>query len=161
MPTTLRNTLDFRCAPDALYAYVTQPWRWHEWHPNSRSATASVEILSPGDTFDEVIEIQPFSPLPITLRRQTHYRVLVAEPHRRWQARGETRDGWLEIDYDFEPIDTGTRFTRTLRYQTSGASLLLMPLLRQRMTVMSRRALLALRERVEQDASISASGRRH
>ncbi len=153
MPTTLRNTIDMRCPPATLYDYVTQPWLWHEWHPNSRSARADVDTLNAGDCFDEVIELQPFSPLPITLRRETRYEVLVAEPHRAWHVRGETRDGWLEIRYAFEAIEGGTRFTRELTYQTRGMSLLLMPLLQGRMAVRSRQALQALRDRVEKLAS--------
>lgn len=142
MPTVLRNSVEIHCPPETLYRYVTQPWRWHEWHPNSRSASSRVDTLQPGDRFDEYIELQPFSPLPFRLRRHTSYQVLVAEPFRAWEARGETRDGWLQIRYELEPTSRGTMFTRTLSYQTSGMSALLMPFLKSRM---ARQSLTALR----------------
>ena len=45
MPVQLHHSIHLAPPPDAVYAYVTQPWRWHEWHPNSRSASHSPEPL--------------------------------------------------------------------------------------------------------------------
>lgn len=149
MPTSLTNTLPIARSAADVYAYVTQPWRWHEWHPNSKSATSNVDILKEGDTFDEVIEVQPLSPLPVTLRRATHYRVLVARPGKLWQVRGETADGWLEIRYELSEENGGTRFTRTLTLETRGTSRLLMPFLKPRMARMSEIALGNLRRKLE------------
>lgn len=153
MPATLSNSIDISCTPGDLYVYVTQPWRWHEWHPNSVGATAAAEVLAEGDCFDEVIQVQPLSPLPWRLRRATRYRVLVAEPTARWEVRGEMRDGWLEIRYRFTPSETGTRFTRTLAYEVRGMTALLMPALRGRMAAMSALALSNLKQRMERPAT--------
>lgn len=153
MATTLSNTIEIRCAPEALYRYVTQPWRWHEWHPNSRSAEFQGDTLGIGDHFSEEIELQPFSPLPLRMRRQTRYEVLVAEPFRSWEVRGETRDGWLRIRYEMEPCPDGTLFTRTLTYSTSGLSRFLMPFLKGRMAANSRIALCKLKNRLESGAA--------
>lgn len=152
MPVTLKNTIDIARLPADVYAYITQPWRWHEWHPNSQSATASSAPLRVGDRFDEVIRIRPLAPLPVTLTRATRYRVLIAEPDTHWQVRGETGDGWLMIDYVFATTSTGTRYTRTLTFETTGASRLLMPLLRRNMARMSVLALNNLRARLEAPA---------
>lgn len=149
MPTQLTNTIEIHCTPEALYRYVTQPWRWHEWHPNSKSASASVETLEAGDTFDEEIELQPLSPLPFRMRRQTRYEVHVAEPFKSWEVKGETKDGWLSIRYEFQPCDGGTLFTRTLTYEIRGLSRLLMPLLKNRMAGQSLIALSNLKKKME------------
>ncbi|CAK9066364.1 HTH-type transcriptional regulator VqsM (Virulence and quorum sensing modulator protein), partial [Durusdinium trenchii] len=100
-----------------VYDYVTQPWCWHEWHPSSQSAVSDVDVLGVGDTFDEVIRLQPLSPLPLNIRRQTHYRVVLAEPGVSFEVRGETGDGDLTIHYDLVRVDEGTLFRRALEYE--------------------------------------------
>ncbi len=149
MATTLVNTIDIRCTPETVYAYVTQPSRWHEWHPNSVWASPASDTLKVGDSFDEDIELQPLSPLPFRMRRRTQYTVLVAEPFRSWEVKGETTDGWLIIRYDLEPGASGTVFRRTLTYQTSGPSRLLMSVLKKRMNNMSLLALARLKSTLE------------
>lgn len=137
MPALVRQSIEIACPPQVLYAYLSQPWLWHEWHPNSLAARAGVNHLAVGDHFEEQIAVQPFSPLPITLRRVTRYQVLRADPAVVWEVRGQMRDGWLQIRYEFAPAGTGTLFTRSLSYSASGLSRLLMPLLRSRMRRMS------------------------
>ena len=88
------------------------------------------------------------------MRRETSYRVLVAEPGEAWQVRGETRDGWIMIQYAFEEIEQGTRFSRTLTYETTGISALLMPFLRKRMAEKTRIALANLKQRMERSPDI-------
>lgn len=149
MATTNRNVVEIDCTPQQVYAYVTQPWRWHEWHPSSRSASAAVETLAVGDEFDEEVELQPLSPLPLKLRRRTRYRVLDARPAEGWEVRGQMRDGWLQIRYEFEAIAEGTRFVRTLSYDASGASRVLLPLLRRRTEALSAQAMANLKRRLE------------
>ena len=147
MPALVRHTVDINCPPAELYAYLSQPWLWHEWHPNSLAAKANTDNLKVGDHFEEQIALQPFSPLPITLRRATRYQVLQAKPAELWEVRGQMRDGWLQIRYEFARQGNGTRFTRSLNYSASGLSRLLMPLLRGRMQKMSAIALANLQAR--------------
>ncbi len=149
MNESIQNTIEIRCSPDRFYAYVTQPWLWHEWHPNSKSAHASVDSLQVGDAFDEVIEIQPLAPLPLRMRRATRYKVLVAVPSTLWKVEGRMKDGWLQIQYEFKATPSGTQFTRTLSYSVTGPSRLMMPLLRRRMASMSLVALSNLKKRLE------------
>lgn len=149
MSAALHNTIEIGCSPEQVYAYVTQPWRWHEWHPSSRSARASVETLQVGDEFDEVVELQPLSPLPLTLRRETRYTVLTADPFALWEVRGRMKDGWLQIRYDVAATTTGTRFSRTLTFGAGGMSRLWMPLLGKRMATISVIALDNLKQRLE------------
>jgi hypothetical protein len=155
MEESIRNTIEVKCAPDAMYDYVTQPWLWHEWHPNSKSAKANTDVLKKGDVFDEVIELQPFSPLPINMKRKTHYKVVVAERSSHWCVEGEMKGGWLRINYEFKPSPTGVIFTRTLSYEVSGINTLIFPLLKPRMRKMSSVALNNLREKLESTKSKS------
>ncbi|MES2720773.1 MAG: SRPBCC family protein [Pseudomonadota bacterium] len=147
MQEIICNTVEMACTPEQLYAYVTQPWLWHEWHPNSQSAQAEVSVLCVGDEFSESIVLQPLLPLPLTLRRATRYQVLDAVPAKFWRVSGKMRDGWLQIHYEFEPSAIGTRFTRTLTFSATGLSALMMPLLRRRMRAMSVVALNNLTQR--------------
>ncbi|WP_348675505.1 SRPBCC family protein [uncultured Abyssibacter sp.] len=149
MSESLTNSIEIACPPQTLYDYVTQPWRWHEWHPSSKSAKADSDVLQAGDGFDEVVELEPFSPLPIRLKRATRYKVLEAVPPSRWVVKGEMKDGWLQIEYDFEPTTHGVRFTRTLSYDAGGLSWLLMGFLKPRMRTLSVVALNNLRTRLE------------
>ena len=145
MPTVLTNSIEIDCTPGALYRYVSQPWRWHEWHPNSISASFSADILQVGDSFDEQIEVHPLSPLPFRFRRQTRYEVIQADPFKSWEVHGEARDGWIHIRYELQPSSGGTIFTRTLSFDVTGLSALLMPLLKSRMDETSRTALATLK----------------
>ncbi len=137
-------------APDVVYDYVTQPWRWHEWHPNSRSASHSDTPLLPGSSFDEVIAVQPLAPLPWTLRRQTRYVVEQAIRPNLWQVRGQMGDGWLVIRYELQADGNGTRFDRTLTFETHGPTRLLMPVLKRQMARMSALALANLSQKLTQ-----------
>lgn len=146
----IQNEIEIACAPARVYDYVTQPWRWHEWHPSSQSAVSDVDVLAVGDTFDEVICLQPLSPLPLNIRRQTHYRVVIAEPAVTFEVRGETGDGGLTIHYDLLAQGAGTLFRRTLDYDVRGAMRLIEPvLLFPRMKRLSAVALANLKARLE------------
>lgn len=136
--------------PQQVYDYVTQPWCWHEWHPSSQSAVSDVDVLGVGDTFDEVIRLQPLSPLPLNIRRQTHYRVVLAEPGVSFEVRGETGDGDLTIHYDLVRVDEGTLFRRALEYEVRGAMRLIEPvLLFPKMKKLSAVALANLKAKLE------------
>ncbi len=147
--TRIENSLIIRCDPAALYDYVTRPWRWHEWHPTSKSATQSPGALQPGDTYSEVIELQPFGRLPLRIRRELQYAVLTATPHREWAVRATSRGSVLHIRYRFEPVEQGVRFTRTLSYEIRGVLALLSPLLDRQNRRISVRALENLARRME------------
>lgn len=149
MPTQMQHSIDIACSPAEVYAFITQPWHWHLWHPSSQSAQATVERLEVGDGFDEVIRVQPLAPLPPVLRRATRYRVLEAAPGRRWCCRGQMRDGWLEILYELQPLATGSRLTRTLTFAVEGPTRLLSPLLRRRQRQLSGVALANLKVLLE------------
>ncbi len=153
VPAILRNSIDIACTPAALFDYVTQPWRWHEWHPSSLSASDRSEPLRVGDHFDERIAVQPLSPLPLTLQRAVRYEVLRSERAHVWEVRGVMQSAWLNIHYEFAAIRGGTRFERTLTYEASGFNRLLMPLLAPRMAAKSVIALDNLKRRMERSTA--------
>lgn len=150
MQRVIENEIVIACAPQRVYDYVTQPWCWHEWHPSSQSAVGDADILQVGASFDEVICLQPLSPLPLTIRRHTHYQVVQAELGKCWEVRGETSGGGLSIRYEFyETQHGGTRFFRRLRYQVTGVMRVVEPLLYPRMKKLSSVALDNLRRKLE------------
>lgn len=158
--TLIEHSIPIRCTPRALYDYVTQPWRWHEWHPSSKSATATTDVLQVGDTYTEVIELRPFAILPLRIRRRLGYEVLVATPPREWAVRATSRGSVMSLRYRFEPIAEGVRFTRTLSYQINGPLVVLGPFLERQNRRVSVAALANLTRTMEARAaqSPSASG---
>lgn len=150
MQRIIENSIVIGRTPQQVFDYVTQPWRWHEWHPSSQGATASAEVMTEGETFDEVIRLQPLSPLPLTIRRQTHYRVDEAQRGVCWQVSGEANSGRLTIRYEFYPAGEGqTRFFRRLCYEVTGPLRLFDPLLFPRMQALSGVALDNLKATLE------------
>lgn len=148
MPTE-KQVVEIACEPEVLYNYIKQPWRWHEWHPNSKGAVASAEDLKVGDTFQEAFEIQLFSFLPIKLHRQLNWTVIDENPPSYWKITATTTDGLATFDYYYEPTDKGVRFTRSLNYELKGFIRLLGPIARRRNTKMSEVAVAGLVKRVE------------
>ena len=63
---------------DAVYSYVTQPDRWHEWHPTSLSADVTTGSLSAGTRFTEMIDL-------LGVRVPMSHRVQTARPPGRIQ----------------------------------------------------------------------------
>ncbi|MEN3979955.1 SRPBCC family protein [Acinetobacter sp. CWB-B33] len=117
----IENKMEIQCSAQALFNYVTQPWLWHEWHPNSISATESSNGLKVGDTFLEMIRLKPLDPLPVIFNRETSYTVLVSQPDTQWIVEGKTNNGALRIQYDFEQIsENRVLFKRTLSFKVEG-----------------------------------------
>ena len=153
MSVVMQNQIQIAVTPARAFAYVTQPWLWHEWHPNSQSAQAEVDRLQVGDEFDEVIVVQPLAPLPPRLIRQTHYVVEESVPDQVWQVRGDTGDGWLVIRYELDavPSTAGEQicFNRTLSFDVSGVTRILLPALKRQMLRTSKQALENLKIKLE------------
>ena len=150
MPVTIHNQIEISVSAEDLFNYVTQPWKWHEWHPSSKSAKAAHSFLATGDEFFEVIEVQPLAPLPPRMTRTTSYTVIESVPFHTWKVEGRMKDGWLRIRYDFEEQDELTLFTRALSFDVSGINRILKPLLRSKMEKISVVALQKLKHNVEE-----------
>jgi len=149
MPVTIHNQIEIAVSTEDLFNYVTQPWKWHEWHPSSKSAQAAHSFLATGDEFVEVIEVQPLAPLPPRMARTTSYTVIESVPFHTWKVEGRMKDGWLRIRYDFEAQDELTLFTRALSFDISGINRILKPLLKSKIEKISVVALQNLKQIVE------------
>lgn len=134
---------------EEIFDYVTQPWRWCEWHPSSQSAHKPKDVLELNDEFDEVIRFQPFDILPLYIRKATHYRVTMTERAAVWEVQGEMNGGKLTIHYDFKEAPEGTLFCRTLNYEVSGLNTLLQPILNPKMERLSGVAVNNLKAKLE------------
>ncbi len=149
MPIRLYNEIEIHCTAEKLFNYVTQPWRWHEWHPDSKGARADKSVLEAGDYFDETIAVQPFAPLPLTITRHPHYVVRESVPNLTWTAEGTYSDGWLSFRYDFEDRGERVLFKRTVLFEVRGPLRLLVPLVKRKQEKKSLVALAALKRRME------------
>ena len=109
---TLSNEVHIEADIEMVYAYVTQPDRWHEWHPMSVSAETGVRGPLPKDhRFTEVIDL-------LGLRIEMNYRVVIADPPGEFKMAftSSVVDGC--IDYCLQRDGGGTHLTRTLQYIT-------------------------------------------
>ncbi|WP_460135910.1 SRPBCC family protein [Pseudomonas sp. S1_E04] len=129
---------------DAVYDYVTQPDRWHEWHPTSLGAeTGTTGSLPAGSRFTEFIDL-------LGIRVPMSYRVQVA------QRPGEFKTVFTSlavdgsIHYFLQPFRGGTLFKRVLTYETE----LQLVALHERMTELSAVALDRLKHRLENPPSV-------
>ncbi|NVZ64099.1 SRPBCC family protein [Pseudomonas gingeri] len=109
---TLSNEIYIEADIAVIYAYVTQPDRWHEWHPTSVSAETGIRGSLPKDhRFTEVIDL-------LGLRVDMNYRVVLADPPHSFKTAFTSAvvDGCIQ--YQLQRQGRGTHFTRTLQYIT-------------------------------------------
>lgn len=104
---------------DDVYAYVTQPWRWHEWHPASESATCAPGALVHGTHFDEVASMKPFPLLPIRMRSHLHWTVLKTSAPNMVELKGKSTMIDVHVRYEIERLGQ-TRFRRVFRFRVKG-----------------------------------------
>ncbi|MGR3885661.1 SRPBCC family protein [Pseudomonas sp. 1152_12] len=124
---------------ELVYDYVTQPDRWHEWHPSSLGAnTGTTGPLPAGARFTEDIDL-------LGVRVPMSYRVQIA--HR--PSEFKTVFSSLAVDgsvhYFLQAHRDGTLFKRVLTYETE----LQLASLHERMVELSLIALDQLKCRLE------------
>ena len=149
MTTMIKHEVEMACSPEQLFGYVTRPWLWHQWHPNSMWAESNVEELGVGDRFHELYAITLFPPIPFKIKRHLHYEVLESIPNRLWRVRARGKDNEINFCYEFSPSKTGVLYTRTLTYELKGISVVMTPWMRRRNREMSVEALSNLKARAE------------
>ncbi|PKH13767.1 MULTISPECIES: SRPBCC family protein [Pseudomonas] len=129
-------------AVETVYDYVTQPDRWHEWHPSSLSAdTGTCGSLPAGARFTEIIDL-------LGIRLALSYRVQVARCPNEFKTvfTSLAVDGCIE--YVLHAHQGGTLFKRVLTYETE----LQLATLHERMIALSGVALDRLKHRLENSA---------
>ena len=105
---SMQHHVDIPRAPEQVFAYVSSPTRWHEWHPYHVAITGPEGSLPTGTCFDYVGG------------RAGHlsWEVIDVLPGQRWQARARGKFGLtMQVTYTCAGNDQQTRFTRTLEYR--------------------------------------------
>ena len=129
---------------EVIYDYVTQPDRWHEWHPTSLSAdTGTTGSLPAGTRFTEIIDL-------LGVRVPMSYRVQVARRPSEFKTVFTSLAVDGSIHYFLQPHRGGTLFKRVLTYETE----LQLPTLHARMVELSANALEQLKRRLENAAFV-------
>ncbi len=132
---------------EQVFAYVTTPGHWPEWHPSSRGVTGATDhSLEVGEQVTESFDVAG--------RRGTAvWTVRACEPNRRWVIQGEIRNSRSggTITYLLTPIGSRTHFEREFVYALPGPVLAILDRLvfRRRVEAESREALRRLKGRLE------------
>ncbi|MBK8764968.1 MAG: SRPBCC family protein [Burkholderiaceae bacterium] len=94
--------------PQAVFDYVSNPKSWPEWIAASHDIDCENRPLRQGETFRE----KWFTREEVLL----DWVVLECDPPHRWVARTNTTFiGEIIVQYTFEPVGSGTKYTRTVR----------------------------------------------
>ncbi|WLH82171.1 SRPBCC family protein [Pseudomonas sp. FP2338] len=129
---------------EVIYDYVTQPDRWHEWHPTSLSAdTGTTGSLPAGTRFTEIIDL-------LGVRVPLSYRVQIARRPSEFKTVFTSLAVDGSIHYFLQPHRGGTLFKRVLTYETE----LQLATLHARMVELSAIALEQLKHRLENVAFV-------
>lgn len=129
---------------EVIYDYVTQPDRWHEWHPTSLSAdTGTTGSLPVGTRFTEIIDL-------LGVRVPMSYRVQIARRPSEFKTVFTSLAVDGSIHYFLQPHRNGTLFKRVLTYETE----LQLATLHERMVELSGIALDQLKHRLENAAFV-------
>ncbi|WP_312772998.1 SRPBCC family protein [Pseudomonas rhodesiae] len=124
---------------ETVYDYVTQPDRWHEWHPTSLGAeTGTSGSLGAGSRFTEMIDL-------LGVRVPMSYRVQIARRPDEFKCVFTSLAVDGSIHYFLQPFRDGTLFKRVLTYETE----LQLATLHERMLELSAIALDRLKQRLE------------
>ena len=157
--TVVQNAARIAVSPARLFAYVTTPANWPQWHPSSVRVTGDTDHpLLAGESCTEEFVVAGRSGACLWTVRER-------EPDARWVIDTTTRGGYARIEYALEADGDGTRFTRTLQYRMPNVLLALLDVLviRRRITRESSLALQRLQARVEAlvpEAATAAGGGR-
>ncbi|ROM54505.1 SRPBCC family protein [Pseudomonas rhodesiae] len=124
---------------ETVYDYVTQPDRWHEWHPTSLGAeTGTSGSLGAGSRFTEMIDL-------LGVRVPMSYRVQIARRPDEFKCVFTSLAVDGSIHYFLQPFRDGTLFKRVLTYETE----LQLATLHERMHELSAIAMDRLKQRLE------------
>lgn len=115
----IENEIHIQRAPGDVFAYVSSPWRWHEWHPASESATRCASALSAGATFEEMVSMATVNLIPLRIRRQMRWTVISAQAPHSLELRGVSKIIEVRLKYELK-VCNGTHFRRTFDYRVKG-----------------------------------------
>lgn len=133
-----------------VFAYVTTPGHWPEWHPSSLGVTGATDhSLNVGEEATELF-------LVAGRRGRAHWTVREREEPRRWIIVGRVEGGGTgTIIYALTPQQGGTLFEREFTYVMNNSLLTLLDrlVLRRRIDAESAEALRRLKAQLERAAA--------
>lgn len=144
--TRIVSVADIARGPPEVFAYVTTPGNWPQWHPSSLAVSGAVDHpLQIGESVIEDFQVAG-------RRGRVTWRVTAREPNRLWRIAGniEGRESGT-VSYSLAPTATGTHFVREFEYRTPNLlfALLNRLSLRSRIEAESAQAVRQLKERLE------------
>jgi uncharacterized protein YndB with AHSA1/START domain len=101
--------------PDEVFAFVTTPGNWPQWHPSSLGVSGATDhSLEVGESCVEEFVVAG-------RLGSCEWRVTERDVPRRWAIATETPRGDATIRYDLTPQAGGTFFRRELAYRLPNA----------------------------------------
>jgi hypothetical protein len=102
------HSIEIAAPPAAVLDYVSNPNSWLEWMVASHHIEAEDRPLTRGDRFRELWHTR-------TGEVELKWSVTDSAPAEFWVGEADTDFiGRIVVRYDVEPVDGGTRFTRTM-----------------------------------------------
>jgi uncharacterized protein YndB with AHSA1/START domain len=99
----------------SVYQYITQPDKWHDWYPYSKSANTPGGSLKQGQRFSEVVTVND--------RDMTfNYQVVDVQAPSQWKVEFSSPSIIGSIQYQLHETIDGTLLTRTLEYYPVAAN---------------------------------------
>ena len=148
--TFVENEVRIAVPSERLFAYVTTPANWPEWHPSSLRVTGDADHpLEIGESCTEEFVVAG-------RRGSCLWTVRERIPGTRWVIDTTTRGGYARVDYLLVPDHDETIFTRTLSYRMPNVLLGLLDALfiHRRIERESTDAVARLKSRLESDSLV-------
>ncbi|BFM14787.1 hypothetical protein R50073_09700 [Maricurvus nonylphenolicus] len=92
-----------------VYQYITQPDKWHDWYPYSKSAKTPGGSLQLGQRFSEVVTLNDTD-------ADFNYEVVAVQAPSLWKVEFTSQQIIGSIQYQLHETIDGTLLTRTLEY---------------------------------------------
>lgn len=139
------SSIHLEAPPAEVYAYVTAPGHWPQWHPSSLGVRGTLSSLEVGQEVTEAFQVAG-------RRGEVVWCCTLRQPPTRWVIEGQIvrhRSGGI-ITYTLHPEGRGTRFEREFVYFLPNPLLRLLDrlVLRRRVAAESQEALRRLKARL-------------
>lgn len=137
--------------PEAVFDYVTNPNRWHEWFSASRPARIDLDPQQPGERFQLTTRFRWFSWLPLQLEQNVECEVSKSDRPYLWEVEAESPIIKAITSYTLSRVAEGTVLKRQFTYCFKGRYRYLERLLlRRRVSAQAQASLQLLKQRLEQ-----------